>query len=214
VRAEAHLHKYIKAFGLRPSANQRLRQRFSTTQPNTGTEGVSIYVNWDDPSGLTNPAFLSELRNGMLDELVHRIFYPNMRKMGLHPEENDKIWITKYMAGKVLPPSAGVDQARLYFKFTLNLNDAKLSARFDKWFEENKWSEGLQKGRQLVRIVKESDPQTPDRIIAVFLQCAQIVSPPAVKYSFVSWQPVVNGRELPHAAVIAVRLAFGTPLPN
>jgi hypothetical protein len=173
------------------------------------TEGFPGPVHWivqNDLAGEDTQAFLAKLNHAILQEILHKIFYPEMREMSFEPEDHDRVLIQKIMRGQAPPPAPIADNlATFYFKFTLNLRDEELLTTINRWYEHSGWVDALKKGQQLRMIVVASNPSTPDEVVASFLRCASLVSPTGVKYSLDHWQPELPDRPLPRGAAIAVQ---------
>ena len=123
-----------------------------------------------------NVAYVQFLLAHVYGSIQHRMFFPQMRAMGLNPDDEVRSGV-EYLLRQdafaadvkgVLPKEA---RAVAYFKAAMNTADPDLLLRLARRYEKNGWAEALAAGRRLVKIVADARPRTVDDAAQVFVRC-------------------------------------------
>jgi hypothetical protein len=110
--------------------------------------------------------------------IEHRLFYPQMRKMGFDPSENYRKEVEEHIERDQPPPSVGNHPELLavdYAIVALTSNDQALTKRVRAWYRKHGWLAQLKKGEELVRYLAALDPNTPEKKKVALAACLRIV---------------------------------------
>jgi len=123
----------------------------------------------------TNRNALTQLAMQLHDPVLHYIFYPQIRGMGLDPfiqrtpaerALKDKEFLARMDTGAV---------ALFYFKIRLETGrEEPLLRRLESAFEGTPNSAGVELGKRLSRLVVDANPKTPEDDARTFVSCLNV----------------------------------------
>jgi hypothetical protein len=146
-------------------------------------EGFPLFgFEFASTSARRNEEFLKAMRQRIYDPITHRIFFPEMRRMGLTPDGHIK---AAYYENRNSNDEPSEDFLALYyFRITLEIDDAKLLSEMEQWYQEKLWNIALSKGKGLVGIVSELKPRSPNEMVVAFIQCANYLLKGEIEFEF------------------------------
>ena len=187
--------------------------------PKLRSEGFPVLV-FELPQGNateSNQLFLQWVSFHLRDPIEHWMFFPQMRKMNIDPDQElrsefQEALRTGTFSG--LKPATEREALALYYvKAALQLTDPAILSRVRAWYVQKGWKLPMERGEQLRRWVTEEAPRTPKDEISVFVRCINFLLDGTAKFELVSWdslklgtfsQVTVTIRIVPPAAPAAI----------
>jgi hypothetical protein len=129
--------------------------------------------------------------------IEHWMFYPEMRKMGLVPDGSVRSTAELILEGDDQEDTPGVTRGDMlaldYFEAALLLDDTQLFARLENQYNVKRWTEALQKGRDMAGIVSSSSPSTPEGAVRTLMRCLEILDRSGNGYELTRWETEKRG---------------------
>lgn len=128
-----------------------------------------------------NKFWMQWLGTRLWDKILHKIFYPRMKQMGLHPYRSFTKELSKTIeSGEIKNLSSAArdkDLALYYLQTFVETDKHKLPAEVEKFYRKRYGGDGIGLGRQLVGIVASKDLSTPNETIRAFRDCFNAIMP-------------------------------------
>ena len=129
------------------------------------------------------------INENLYDAIQHWVIYPQLRKLGYSPDANRKRDIERVISqnrftDEPLPPS---DIVFRYFRVALELSDPLLVDRFGEWYQRRGWAAHLNKGRNLVQLIKNTNPVTAEQAIQSLIEVANLLFEPYLTFKVDHW---------------------------
>ena len=109
------------------------------------------------------------VHNGVL----HWMFYPKLRSMGMNPSEEfgGQLAETFFVKAAAADAMTEQDLALNFFKASLEIDDPEIPERLAAHYLASGWQRSLDTGRAMAESVTNSRPDSPQRELDVFLAC-------------------------------------------
>jgi hypothetical protein len=139
-------------------------------------EGFAYSIEPRFSSGSVTPGNLALFRrtaevihNGVL----HWMFYPKLRSMGMNPSEEfgGQLAETFFIRAGAADAMTDRDLALNFFKASVEIDDPKIPERLAAHYLANGWQRPLDTGRAMAELVNTGRPDSPQREVDVFLAC-------------------------------------------
>ncbi len=141
------------------------------------------------------------------DAIIHTIIYPQVREMGLKPEESLPSQLDLIMADQ-FEDYAGVPRPDVrtiyYFNAALLLDDREFFERVTDAYITRHWYESVAIGRVLSDMVTAAKPSTPEEVVFVLLRCLAVMQHGVNNYELDNWETEKRGDHSLRRAVIKV----------
>jgi hypothetical protein len=141
------------------------------------------------------------------DAIIHTIIYPEVREMGLKPEESLPSQLDLIMADQ-FEDYAGVPRQDVrtiyYFNAALLLDDKEFFERVSDAYITRHWYESLAIGRVLADMVIAAKPSTPEEVVFMLLRCLEVIQHGVNNYELDYWETEKRGEHSLRRAVIKV----------
>jgi len=152
-----------------------------------------------------------EWNNSTLREpLLHRLFYPEMRKMGLEPDEGLKEGLSDLKEKGEYPGVTPEEAFRIhtghFFKALIESKDASYLSELESWFIEQGWSESVTRARELRDFVENKDPRTPRDELETYTELLNRLYGPTFSFEIDEWTTQTYGSHEEQSARIRVRV--------
>jgi hypothetical protein len=148
------------------------------------------------------------LFTGIMGPMLHRVFYPKMRAMGLNPtalQEKAALNIAlENMNNKIdWPPDRRV---LTYFFFAVELKDdpQMLGPLRTVYFQQG-WTTELAKAKRMAEIAIDAELETGDKLVDAFVRCANVFLEGRVAVEFLGWMPFKSGSSSSRTAALALK---------
>ena len=142
------------------------------------------------------------------DAILHWLFYPEMRRMGIDPDAEVRAELREVLQKSdfvgINPISAREARTMYWTKARLEIIDNELLDQIKKWYVKNEWLESLTTGEVLAESVLNSKPQTPQDVAAVYVKCLNALFEDRAKFELESWQEQKMGSYTQCVAIIKV----------
>lgn len=141
------------------------------------------------------------------DAIIHTIIYPQVREMGLKPEEALPSQLDLIMADQFAdyPGVPRLDVRTIYyFNAALLLDDREFFERVTDAYITRHWYESVAIGRVLADMVTAAKPSTPEEVIFVLLRCLAVMQHDVNNYELDYWETEKRGEHSLRRAVIKV----------
>lgn len=161
-------------------------------------------VNYYFPDLSINKDVLLSIADTFLQTVEHWMFFPAIRKMGIDPTAHLKATLR---AGEYRT----IDRTDLrtlayrYYDTTLLVDDANLVSQLSAWYKANGLTDAITKGEELVGLVTNSNPRTPEDEIATYVKILNAVPAISTRFELDSWREVLLGSFRWRVAVIRIR---------
>lgn len=163
---------------------------------------AGMWVNQDDE---INSKFIYQLEALIRDTIQHWRFYPEMRRMGFRHHlggvQEFKSAMERGHFENVTTGNEWLFLPLFYYKAYLEFSDEKkLLAQIDEWYKAKKWDYYAKIGDELVQVIKELKPLTPQTEYDAFLRCANIINQGRAKFDEREWRTERKGDFVQHIA--------------
>jgi hypothetical protein len=112
----------------------------------------------------TNKQLVQQVAEQLGSLIEHRLFYPQMRGMGLDPTLQYREGLEALLSeDKLYGPPASAKRAVTYAEVSLLIQDPKITRRVEAWYARHGWTDQLSRGRRLVRYLSTFNPDTPEK---------------------------------------------------
>ena len=149
-------------------------------------EGFPQHFRVSSPRGPNSEQF-QQVAEQLGSLIEHRIFYPQMRRMGFDPTGQYRTALENSLSQEKLygtprPAARTVS----YAEISLLIHDPVLTRRVEKWYLRHGWTDQLSRGKQLARDLATFNPDTPEKKRTAVGTCLEIVFARRVE---VTWLP-------------------------
>lgn len=169
---------------------------------------IIVYEVLPEAKTPANLVFLTWIGFHLHDPILHWIFYPQMRQLGVDPDVELRQEFLQALAKgsfeNLKPATQEEALALYYFKATLQLNDPKILARLADWYKREKWDAPLAMGKEMAEMVKRSSPRTPEQAIDVFVRCLNLLLKNSASFQISGWTSDQLGAHQQRIVVIRV----------
>lgn len=150
-----------------------------------------------------NDEILLSLDKTFLQTVEHYMFFPDIRKMGIDPTAHYK---TAIKAGdyKNKDITNKRDMVYYYYNAKLLVNDNLIIRRLTSWYKSNGLSDELVMAEQLIALVKEVNPKTPEEEVLTYVKVLNAVGETA-KFELSKYSDVMLGSFKSRRAVILIK---------
>jgi hypothetical protein len=119
--------------------------------------------------------------------IEHRLFYPQMRRMGFDPTGQYRIALENSLSQeKLYGTPRPATRTVSYAEIALLIHDPALTRTVEKWYLRHGWTDQLSRGKQLARYLAVFNPDTPAKKRTAIMTCLEIVFGHKVE---VTWLP-------------------------
>lgn len=131
----------------------------------------------------------------VLDPLEHRIFYPQLKRSGYHPEA----WRIDEMNFVISQRSYGQDitspleTGARYCQVALELRDDPILQKMEKWYEAVGWTAGMDLGKRAYAEVIGISHWTPTAALSAFTNISNVLLEP-LKWRLISQGTVIKNK--------------------
>ena len=117
--------------------------------------------------------------------ILHWMFYPKLRSMGLNPSEEFGEQLTDTFFTRTAGADAMTEQdlALNFFKASVESDDPEIPKRLEAQYLASGWQGPLDTGRAMAESVINSRPDSPQREVDVFLACMNRLFKETVAFS-------------------------------
>jgi len=150
------------------------------------SEGFAYSIEPRFSSGSVTPENLTLFRQTaevVHNGILHWMFYPKLRSMGLNPSEE----FSGQLADAFFIGSAAAmteqDLALNFFKASVETDDAEMGNRLAAHYLKYGWQTPLDTGRTMAESVIDTRPDSPQREVDVFLSCMNRLFKDTVAFS-------------------------------
>lgn len=127
--------------------------------------------------------------------ILHFIFYPEMKKLGLIPNINIEEQIRKEISEDRFINKIDYFEINVlyYLKYLLEINDDLLLSKINTIYGKQNLTNELNMGQELANIIIESNPKTPEEEVNTFIKCINQLYNNKYKFSFQEIIATENG---------------------
>jgi len=135
--------------------------------------------------------------------LEHRVFYGEMRKMGLDPDELERRELNDLISGKTASTAVVSDvqvknRAAGYFRTAMECGAIckreKTIDRLTSWYEAKGWGESLTAARQLIDLVESKPTSSPKTLTETTFACVSKLLTGQVVITPLEWKSERRGK--------------------
>ena len=141
------------------------------------------------------------------DAIIHTIIYPEVREMGLKPDEALYSQLDLIMSDQ-FEDFAGVPRQDVrtiyYLNAALILKDQEFFERVTDTYIRRHWYEEVAIGRVLADMVKAAKPSTPEESIFILLRCLDVIQHDTNRFELDYWETEKRGDHSLRRAAIKV----------
>lgn len=161
-------------------------------------------INYYFPDLQISKDVLLSIDNTFLQTVEHWMFFPAIRKMGIDPAAHHKAALR---AGeyKTIDRTDIRSLAYRYYDAKLLVDNANLVGQLTSWYKAKGLSEAIVKGEELVGLVTNSNPKTPEDEILTYVKVLNAVPEINAGFQLDSWNQVMLGSFKWRIAVIRIR---------
>jgi hypothetical protein len=141
------------------------------------------------------------------DAIIHTIIYPQVREMGLKPEEPLYSQMELIMSDQFADyPGVPRQDVRtiFYLNAALLLDDREFFERVTDAYMSRHWYESVAIGRVLADMVTAAKPSTPEEVIFVLLRCLEVFQHDINNFELDYWETEKRGEHTLRRAVIKI----------
>ena len=122
---------------------------------------------------LENLALFNRTAEVVHNGILHWMFYPKLRAMGVNPSEEFRTELSQtFFIGAALDDTmTEQDLALNFFKASLEIDDPQITERLAAHYVANGWQGPLDTGRSMAELVVNGRPDSPQREVDLFLAC-------------------------------------------
>jgi hypothetical protein len=120
-----------------------------------------------------NLALFSRTAEVVHNGVLHWMFYPKLRSMGLNPSEEfgGQLADTFFVRTSAADTMTEQDLALNFFKASIETDDPAIPERLAERYLASGWQQPLATGRAMAESVTNNKPDSPQREVEVFLTC-------------------------------------------
>lgn len=138
---------------------------------------------------LENLALFHRAAEVVHNGVLHWMFYPKLRSMGLNPSEELGAQVADTFFNSDAAATATMTQRDLalnFFKASVEIDDPDITDRLAPQYVASGWREPLDAGRAMAESVVNGRPDSPGRELDVFLDCMNRLFKGTAVFSIVS----------------------------
>lgn len=141
--------------------------------------------------------------------LEHRVFYGEMRKMGLDPDEFERRELDDLISGKTASTAVVSDvqvknRAAGYFRTAIECGAGckreKTMDRLSSWYEAKGWDASLTAARQLIDLVESKPTDSPKALTDTTFACVSKLLTGQVVITSMEWKSERRGKIIQNVA--------------
>lgn len=173
-------------------------------------EGYPV-LEWRMPLAMHTPdnvAAFDQLREQLYDPILHRVFYPRIRRWGINPGESYEDRTRTGLSDGLLPATFSSMNAEAialyYFKLRLEAEDRSLLKTATAIITDMGKQDGISLGLTLTSLVENSALSSPQEAIAVFISCLNTFYANQFRFSGHSWRSQMLGRHVQQIAPVEI----------
>jgi hypothetical protein len=127
------------------------------------------------------------------DSIEHWIFYPQMRQMGLMPDDTLKSNVEFILEGGTVdddvPGVTRRDSLTIeYFEAALLLDDEQLQKLLPNHYRRRRWDDELNTGKAMAELVRAARPSTPKEAVTTLMRCLALIERTNNVYELSGWE--------------------------
>jgi hypothetical protein len=161
------------------------------------TEGFAYSIEPRFSSGSVTSENLALFRRNaevVHNGILHWMFYPKLRSMGLNPSEEFSGQLDAFFLGSAAPDAMTKQGLALnFFKASIEVDDAKLQEQLADHYLARGWEGPLNSARAMAETVTNNRPDSPQREMDVFLECMNSLFKESVRFSVLGQIPRQRG---------------------
>lgn len=154
----------------------------------------------------SNKEWLRCLGFHLQDPILHWMFYPDMRRLGVNPGSELEAEFEEILkAGRFPNLARGSKKEALILyclKARLQLDSKSLLARMDEFYQRNDWTTERTVANQLFDLILKANPDTPEKEIRVFIECSNVLLQGRAQFRLKGWEEEKKGAFLEKTVVI------------
>ena len=164
------------------------------------SEGFAYSIEPRFSSGSFTPENLALFRRTaevVHNGILHWMFYPKLRAMGMNPSEEFSGQLAETFFSRAAAADAMTerDRALNFFKASVEIDNAETPERLAANYLTSGWKEPLDTGRDMAESVTAGRPDSPQREVDVFLACMNRLFKETVAFS------VLGQKKQPRGAI-------------
>jgi hypothetical protein len=164
------------------------------------SEGFAYSIEPRFSSGSVTPENLALFRRTaevVHNGILHWMFYPKLRAMGMNPSEEFSGQLAETFFSRAAAADAMTerDRALNFFKASVEIDNAETPERLAANYLTSGWKEPLDTGRAMAESVTAGRPDSPQREVDVFLACMNRLFKETVAFS------VLGQKKQPRGAI-------------
>lgn len=164
------------------------------------SEGFAYSIEPRFSSGSFTPENLALFRRTaevVHNGILHWMFYPKLRAMGMNPSEefSGQLAETFFIRAAAADAMTERDRALNFFKASVEIDNAETPERLAAHYLSSGWQEPLDTGRDMAESVTAGRPDSPQREVDVFLACMNRLFKETVAFS------VLGQKKQPRGAI-------------
>jgi hypothetical protein len=163
-----------------------------------------------------NQRYLTGMGANLRDPILHSVFYPKMREMGLNPDAylRDDVerkllrWDILRNAAKgnaqkwdAISASAA-NRITYYCRVALEIKDPSYLKRLEAAYKLNEWIDELTKAQEMVRFIQTRDVSKPRESISTYIACLNLQVDGKVKFAISHYENEIKGKHIGSVAVV------------
>ena len=127
-------------------------------------------------SRTTDNDLLQQVAEQLGSLVEHRIFYPEMLRMGLDPTLQYRQALEFALTqGKLYGIPLAEKRTLTYAEVSLLVHDSALTRKVEQWYVRQGWTDQLNRGKRLTRYLTTYNPDTPEKKRVAVAACLEIV---------------------------------------
>jgi len=162
----------------------------------------------DNEKTSINFKYMKLARSHLYDGILHWVFYPRMKQIGVDTNEGVREQLEKAFRSDAfdnLNPAIDREVLAIYYaQAKLELNDLKLVNKITEWYISQGWIRPLKNGEKIEQIIIQENPQTPEASVAVFVECLNLLLQGSAYLKIKGWFERARGLIMEKVAIIQV----------
>jgi hypothetical protein len=123
-----------------------------------------------------NNELVQQVAEQLASLVEHRLFYPQMRRMGFDPTLQYRKALENWLSQDKLYSTAVPEKRTVsYAEVSLLIQDPVLTRRVEEWYVRQGWTDQLSRGKRLTHYLVTFNPDTPEKKRAAVAACLEIV---------------------------------------
>jgi hypothetical protein len=155
------------------------------------------------------------LPGNLKDVIEHWIFYPRVLALGITPDPELRRDIEQAIQRDYFAVGDNLskqDLATYYFRALTLPNNADLPDKVSAWYKRKGWTQAMELGDQMFRILSDVRPASPEQEITVFLASANaLFKEEGISFRENGWTSLTRGTVVLRG--VRIEIARSTPCP-